>query len=146
MRDDKGALRVDGNSRLGLLSGYYFIDDYRLDNPYPGAAGRRQRAGLRRADARPRAALVVRRQQGVRPEHRQRIPRQLHAQREQHRHAATAASASASRRRDSSPAPARPGIVVLAPQFEGVENIVFNTFTMGVTITGVNQTEQHAAL
>ena len=32
-----------------------------------------------------------------------------------------------------------PGIVVLAPQLEGVENIVFNKFTMGVTITGVNQ-------
>src|SRR5207302_8158016 len=31
------------------------------------------------------------------------------------------------------------GIVVLAPQFEGVENLVFNTFTMGVPITGVNQ-------
>ena len=29
---------------------------------------------------------------------------------------------------------------MLAPQFEGVENLVFNTFTMGVTITGVNQT------
>ena len=36
--------------------------------------------------------------------------------------------------------PGTPGIVVLAPQFEGVENLVFNTFTMGVTITGVNQT------
>ena len=36
--------------------------------------------------------------------------------------------------------PGTPGIVVQAPQFEGVENLVFNTFTMGVTITGVNQT------
>ena len=36
--------------------------------------------------------------------------------------------------------PGTPGIVVLAPELEGVENIVFNTFTMGVTITGVNQT------
>jgi hypothetical protein len=25
------------NSRLGQLSGYYFIDDYYLDNPYPGS-------------------------------------------------------------------------------------------------------------
>jgi hypothetical protein len=30
--------------------------------------------------------------------------------------------------------------VALAPELVGVENIVFNTFTMGVTITGVNQT------
>jgi hypothetical protein len=35
VRDDKGAVRIDGNTRLGLLSGYYFIDDFDLDNPYP---------------------------------------------------------------------------------------------------------------
>jgi Carboxypeptidase regulatory-like domain/TonB dependent receptor-like, beta-barrel len=37
LRDDKGAIRVDGNSRLGMLSAYYYIDDYTLDNPYPYA-------------------------------------------------------------------------------------------------------------
>ncbi len=37
MRDDKGAVRIDANTRLGLLSGYYFIDDFDLDNPYPVA-------------------------------------------------------------------------------------------------------------
>src|SRR5205085_4007038 len=39
VRDDKGSVRIDGNTRLGLLSAYYFVDDYRLDNPYPGAQG-----------------------------------------------------------------------------------------------------------
>ena len=24
---------------FGLLTGYYFLDDYRLDNPYPGQQG-----------------------------------------------------------------------------------------------------------
>ncbi|HTZ58057.1 MAG TPA: carboxypeptidase regulatory-like domain-containing protein [Acidobacteriaceae bacterium] len=37
VRDDKGAVRVDANSRWGLLSAYYFIDDFDLDNPYPVA-------------------------------------------------------------------------------------------------------------
>ena len=37
VRDDKGAARIDLNSRLGQISGYYFIDDYYLDNPYPGS-------------------------------------------------------------------------------------------------------------
>ena len=87
--------------------GYYFVDDYRLDNPYPGAAGRRERAGLRRADDRPRAALVVRQQQGLRLEHRQRISLQLHAQRQQHRHAERRPRRRRSRRRASSPVPAR---------------------------------------
>src|ERR1700677_3829609 len=37
VRDDKGAVRIDANTHLGLLSGYYFIDDFDLDNPYPVA-------------------------------------------------------------------------------------------------------------
>lgn len=35
LQDDKGAIRIDGNSRWGLLSAYYFQDDYNLNNPYP---------------------------------------------------------------------------------------------------------------
>ena len=35
--DDKGGARLDANTRWGLLSGYYFIDDFNLDNPYPTA-------------------------------------------------------------------------------------------------------------
>ncbi len=37
VRDDKAGARVDANSRWGLLSAYYFIDDFNLDNPYPTA-------------------------------------------------------------------------------------------------------------
>jgi hypothetical protein len=33
--DNKGALRIDGNSRWGMLSAYYFADNYALNNPYP---------------------------------------------------------------------------------------------------------------
>jgi hypothetical protein len=40
VRDDKGSMRIDGNTKLlGLLTGYYFVDDYTLDNPYPGQQG-----------------------------------------------------------------------------------------------------------
>jgi hypothetical protein len=35
--DNKGAIRTDYDSRLGRLSAYYFIDNYNLDNPYPVA-------------------------------------------------------------------------------------------------------------
>jgi hypothetical protein len=37
LRDDKGAYRVDHNSHWGILSAYYFLDDYTLNNPYPVA-------------------------------------------------------------------------------------------------------------
>jgi hypothetical protein len=35
LNDDKGGIRIDGNTRYGLLSAYYFIDDYNRDDPYP---------------------------------------------------------------------------------------------------------------
>ncbi len=35
--DNKGGLRADYTSRFGQLSAYYFIDNYNLDNPYPVA-------------------------------------------------------------------------------------------------------------
>src|SRR5271154_154152 len=37
LRDDKAGVRVDANTRVGLLSAYYFIDDFNLDDPYPVA-------------------------------------------------------------------------------------------------------------
>ncbi len=39
LRDDKGAIRIDANTGWGLISGYYFLDDYSLNNPYPVAQG-----------------------------------------------------------------------------------------------------------
>ena len=37
LRDDKGAYRLDYNSHWGNMSAYYFLDDYTLNNPYPVA-------------------------------------------------------------------------------------------------------------
>jgi len=37
VRDDKAGARIDWNTRWGLMSGYYFIDDFYLVNPYPVA-------------------------------------------------------------------------------------------------------------
>jgi len=35
--DNKGGVRTDYNARAGQLSAYYFLDNYNLDNPYPVA-------------------------------------------------------------------------------------------------------------
>jgi hypothetical protein len=37
LRDDKAGSHVDWNTRWGLMSAYYFIDDFYLVNPYPVA-------------------------------------------------------------------------------------------------------------
>ncbi|HEX5481401.1 MAG TPA: TonB-dependent receptor, partial [Terriglobia bacterium] len=40
LRDDKGGIKVDGNSRLGMLSAYYLFDPWTQMNPYnPGYGG-----------------------------------------------------------------------------------------------------------
>jgi len=139
VRDDKGSFRVDGNSRLGLMTGYYFVDDYRLSNPYPGQQGGASVPGF--------DALTLGRAQlwsfeDAKPFGHDTV-NDFHASLT-HNHndvgrpngglGVTVAS------QGFVTGPGTPGIVVLAPQFEGVENLVFNTFTMGVTITGVNQT------
>ena len=35
LRDDKGSVRLDAETRWGRFSGYYFLDDYNLTDPYP---------------------------------------------------------------------------------------------------------------
>ncbi len=35
LRDDKGGVRIDQNTRFGTLFGYYFADDYLLNSPFP---------------------------------------------------------------------------------------------------------------
>ncbi|MGC1186160.1 MAG: carboxypeptidase regulatory-like domain-containing protein [Candidatus Acidiferrales bacterium] len=39
LRDDKGAYRLDANTRWGLLSAYYSLDGWSQNNPYPVAQG-----------------------------------------------------------------------------------------------------------
>ena len=35
LRDDKGGIRIDQNTRFGTIFGYYFMDDYLLNSPFP---------------------------------------------------------------------------------------------------------------
>ena len=63
------AARMDANTRWGLLSAYYFIDDFNLDNPYPNCAERSQRSRLRCADHGPGAAFGSQRHQSHQHHH-----------------------------------------------------------------------------
>jgi hypothetical protein len=140
VRDDKASFRLDGSTRLlGLLTGYYFADDYRLDNPYPGQQGGANVPGF--------DALTVGRAQlwsfGSAKAVGQNTVNDFHASLTHNHNDVGVPHGGAGVSTASQgfvTGPGTPGIVVLAPQFEGVENLVFNTFTMGVTITGVNQT------
>jgi hypothetical protein len=137
VRDDKGSIRIDFNSRIGQLSGYYFVDDYRLDNPYPGSVagasipgfdaltiGRAQLFSL--GDTKVLGADTVNefhvgylRNANIIGQPKGGLGVSLASQ-------------------GFAPA-ADGGIFVQAPQFEGVENITFPTFVMGVPITNMTQ-------
>lgn len=39
LSDDKGAIRLDGSTRWGMLSAYYLLDGWTQNNPYPVAQG-----------------------------------------------------------------------------------------------------------
>jgi hypothetical protein len=139
VRDNKGALRVDGNSAFGLLTGYYFVDDYRLDNPYPVQQGGATVPGF--------DALTLGRAQlwsfSAAKTFGDSTLNDFHAS---YTHNANNVGTPKGGLGVSLASqgfvtgPGTPGIVPLAPQLVGVENIAFNTFTLGVTITGVNQT------
>jgi hypothetical protein len=46
LRDDKGGVRVDQNTRFGTLFAYYFNDDYVLNSPYPNGGATVPAAGF----------------------------------------------------------------------------------------------------
>ena len=138
VRDDKGSGRVDANSRLGQLSAYYFLDDYRLDNPYPGSVAGASIPGF--------DALYIGRAQmfsfGDTKVIGSSTVNEFHAGYLRNANIIGQPKGGLGVSLASqgfTTGAGTPGIVVQAPQFEGVENITFPTFVMGVPITNETQ-------
>ncbi|GGH00998.1 TonB-dependent receptor [Silvibacterium dinghuense] len=138
VRDDKGAIRIDANSWMGQLSGYYFIDDYNLDNPYPGSVAGATIPGF--------DALTIGRAQlfslgdtkvfgatTVNEFHLGYLRNANIVGQPKGGLGVTLASQGFVTGADTT------GIYVQAPQYEGVENMTFPSFTMGVPITNMTQ-------
>ncbi len=139
VRDDKSSGRIDANiGRWGQLSAYYFFDDYRLDNPYPGQQGGASLPGfdaltfgrgqlLSLGDTRVFGAGSV---------------NEFHAGYLRNSNVigqpkGTLGLSQAAQ--GFSTSTANGGFLVQAPQFQGVENMVFPAFVMGVPITNETQ-------
>jgi hypothetical protein len=136
VRDDKGSVRFDANTRLGQLSAYYFVDDYALDNPYPGSVAGASIPGfdalyLGRAQL---FSLGDTRVIGANTVNELHLGYLRNANVIGQPHGGLGVSLAA---QGFSTGP--DGIYVQAPQFEGVENITFPTFVMGVPITNMTQ-------
>ncbi|MGA7402951.1 MAG: TonB-dependent receptor [Candidatus Sulfotelmatobacter sp.] len=138
VRDDKSSVRIDANGgRWGQLSAYYFFDDYRLDNPYPGQQGGASIPGF--------DALTFGRAQllslgdtkvfgtGTVNEFHSGYLRNANVIGQPRGGLGVSLAA------QGFVTNGLPGFVLQAPQFEGVENIVFPSFVMGVPITNERQ-------
>ncbi len=139
LRDDKGSFRIDGNSeRWGLLSAYYFFDDYNLDNPYPTGQGGASVPGF--------AALNLGRAQLASVAHTKTFggsavnELRLSYMRGANNVGQPSGGVGPSLASQGFvTGPGTPGIVVLAPSIEGIENVQFPSFTMGTPITNLKQ-------
>lgn len=139
LRDDKGGFRVDGNTdRWGLLSAYYYFDDYSLDNPYPTGQGGASVPGFN-ALTLGRGQLIALSQTktfGTNTVNEFRLNYMRNANDVGHPLGGVGPSLAS---QGFVTGPGTPGIVPLAPQIEGVENVIFSSFVMGTTITGLKQ-------
>jgi Carboxypeptidase regulatory-like domain len=138
VRDDKGSVRADGNTRIGQISVYYFVDDYHLDNPYPGSVAGASIPGF--------DALFIGRAQllslGINKLIGSNTVNEFHVGYLRNANVIGQPKGGLGVSLASQgfiTGAGTPGIFVQAPQFEGVENITFPTFVMGVPITNITQ-------
>jgi len=139
LRDDKGAIRIDNNTRWGALSAYYFSDDYTLDNPYPTGQGGANVPGfnaisLGRAQL---ATLGLTTTFGPAAVNELRLGYMRTANHIGNPVGGVGPSLASQGFVDAA---GNPGIVALAPKIEGIENVSFNDFTIGVPTTNAVQT------
>jgi hypothetical protein len=138
LRDDKGSARLDSETPWGALSAYYLVDRYALNNPYPvnqaGAnlpgfnalsSGLAQFVSL--ADTKTSGAGGVN-------EFRLGFVRDASLLGQP---SGGVGSSLASQGFVTGAGTA--GIVPLDPRIEGIENVVFNNFTIGLDTTGMGQ-------
>jgi hypothetical protein len=139
LSDDKGALRMDWTHGKGTLTAYYFLDNYSLDNPYPTGTGGASVPGFD-ATSKGRAQLASLGHE---------ITFGATALNEFHLSYMRNANAVGQPKGGVGPslatqgfnAPQSNGIDPLKPSTEGIENIAFNDFTMGVDTTALVQAE-----
>ncbi len=138
LRDDKGAWRLDGTTRWGMSSAYYFMDGWSQNNPYPVAQGGASVPGfnalnsgraqlLSLGDTKTIGATAVN-------EFHFSIMRDATDLGQPIGGVGTSLAS-----QGFVVGPNTPGIVPLSPKTEGVENVNFNNFSIG---TNTNQLKQ----
>jgi hypothetical protein len=140
LRDDKGATRVDASTRFGMLSTYYFVDDYRETNPYPTLQGGANVPGF--------GALNLGRSQLLTLSDTKsfgsRTVNEIHFSYVRDVNVVGTPQGTVGTSLASQgfvTGSGSPSILGQRPNIVGIENVIFNNFIIGSTITGLSQTD-----
>jgi hypothetical protein len=140
LRDDKAAMRIDGNTRLGTLSAYYFADDWSMDNPYPIQQGGANVPGFDAANLGLTQMFTL----GDVKTFGSRAANDLRLSyvRDVNTLGTPKGNAGISLASQGFVTPGgAPSILPQRPSIAGIENVIFNSFTIGSTVTGLNQVD-----
>jgi hypothetical protein len=139
LQDEKGGLRADWSHGASALSGYYFIDQYALDNPYPTGTGGANVPGFN-ATSNGTAQLIS-------LEHTMTFgstmlnEAHLSTMRNANNVGQPRGGVGPTLAEQGFAGPGANGIDPLKPSTEGIENVAFNDFTIGVDTTALVQAE-----
>src|SRR5580692_6571845 len=132
LRDDKGAYRADANTRWGLLSAYYFLDDWSQNNPYPVAQGGANVPGFN-------AQYLGRTQLISLGDTKTLSPTAVNEFHFSYLRNAVDLGKPIGGLGVSLASQGFTGILPLSPKTEGVESVAFNSFTIGTNTNELNQ-------
>ena len=138
LTDNKASARVDLHTHFGDLSGYYFFDQYGLDNPYPTGQGGANVPGFN-AISHGRAQLYslgLTRSWGTHTVNELRFSYLRDANLIGMPIGGVGPSLASQGFVEGE---GTLGIVALNKSIEGIENVAFNDFTIGVDVTGESQ-------
>ena len=138
LRDDKGACRLDANTYWGLVSAYYFLDNWSQNNPYPVAQGGANVPGFNALYTGRAQLLDLGDTKTLSPT----AVNEFHFSYMRDANdlgkpvGGTGVSLAS---QGFEVGPGSSGIVALSPKTEGVESVGFNRFTMGTNTNELNQ-------
>lgn len=136
--DDKGAYRMDGTSRWGMMSAYYFLDGWSQNNPYPVTQGGANVPGFNALNS-GRAQLLA---LGDTKTFGSTAVNEFHfsVMRDATELGKPVGGVGASLASQGFAVGAgTPGIVALSPATEGVESLNFNNFSIGTNTNELSQ-------
>jgi hypothetical protein len=138
LRDDKGACRLDANTYWGLVSAYYFLDNWSQNNPYPVAQGGANVPGFNALYTGRAQLLDLGDTKTLSPT----AVNEFHFSymRDANDLGKPVGGMGVSLASQGfEVGPGTPGIVALSPKTEGVESVGFNSFTMGTNTNELRQ-------